>query len=375
MPKTADPYLMNQDHVNQQPKPDAYVTGDPSTFAEDVHPSAGTWGAEYSGGEVKRNEVGMPEMRKDTFNHPEKTAADHALLLKKADICIRVASRMLGKRAAETLVEDQAVALMHLPDEELVHTFNRLAEEQPIQSGMQQQAQQQAQAAYQQAQAACKQAIEAGDMEAAQQCMAQMQQAKQAIESATYAQQAPAQQVQAQDQTQDQAQDQQKQASAKRADDIQSMVQQAVQQAMAQQQVPQTQQAQQQAPQEPVAHDDALLDDMLMGEPAAPMSEVDIEMEPSPMDISDSDLGPEDEVLMSLFANDESQAQQAKEEQAEGQQKQANIRTASNRTVGTRPTQGVSRVGGGVSGQPQGQDVGKLASLWATAPDVSEAFR
>ncbi len=42
-----DPRAMNQDHLKQQPAPDDYVTGGPSEFAEDVHPSAGTWKAEY----------------------------------------------------------------------------------------------------------------------------------------------------------------------------------------------------------------------------------------------------------------------------------------------------------------------------------------
>src|SRR4051812_46625455 len=74
--KAEDPRAMNQDHLKEQPSADKYVTGGPSEFGEDVHPSTGTWKAEYSGGEVKRDEIGMPEVRKDTFNHPEKTAQD-----------------------------------------------------------------------------------------------------------------------------------------------------------------------------------------------------------------------------------------------------------------------------------------------------------
>lgn len=165
--RTADPYAMNQDHVKVQPAADDYITGDPSSFAEDIHPSKGTWEAEYSGGQVKRNEIGMAEMRSDTFNHAEKTASDEAALVKKAELCVKVAGLMLaGKKLSSekmaALVEDQAVALMHLPEDVLADTHARLANEEQEDKeedkgqGMQQQAseQQQQQAAQQQQQQA-----------------------------------------------------------------------------------------------------------------------------------------------------------------------------------------------------------------------------
>src|SRR6185436_5582974 len=112
----------------QQPAADAYVTGGPSEFGEDVHPSTGTWKAEYSGGEVSRNEIGMPEMRKDTFNHPEKTAAmDEETILKKADLATKVARSMLHKNASDAQVEDQTLTLMYIPDATLIETTNHLA--------------------------------------------------------------------------------------------------------------------------------------------------------------------------------------------------------------------------------------------------------
>lgn len=127
MPKQADPYLMNQDHVKQQPKADDYVIGGPSEFAEDVN-KENRWETEYKGGEVARNEIGMPEMRPETYNHPEKTAAlDEALLIKKADLTVRVARMMLGSKATEASVEDQALALMYVPDQSLIETYARLA--------------------------------------------------------------------------------------------------------------------------------------------------------------------------------------------------------------------------------------------------------
>ena len=82
MQRRADPYAMNQDHLSQQPKPDKYLTGDPSTFAEDVT-EPNTWEKEYAGGTTKRNEIGEAEYRPETFNHAEKTASlDEATLLK-----------------------------------------------------------------------------------------------------------------------------------------------------------------------------------------------------------------------------------------------------------------------------------------------------
>ena len=137
------------------------------------------------------------------------------------------------------------------------------------------------------------------------------------------------------------------------------------------------------------ATDDALLDQMLAPAPGmgpggmgpGGMSEVDIQMDAPNMDIGDVTFGPgEDEMLRQLFATgDEAQAaqqaQQAQQDQGgQGQGVQANIRTAALRTVGTRPTAGVARIGGAAAPQGRGQEVNQLSGLWATAPDVREAF-
>ena len=140
--KTAeDPRAMNQDHLQQQPAADKYLinTGTPSEFAEDVHPSGQNWKAEQDANGTKRDEIGLPEMRGDTFNHPEKAPgstpsrggggrqASQEGLVKKADVCVQVARGMLPKDASEQSVEDQAVSLMNIPDPELIETANRLA--------------------------------------------------------------------------------------------------------------------------------------------------------------------------------------------------------------------------------------------------------
>jgi preprotein translocase subunit SecA len=87
------------------------------------------------------------------------------------------------------------------------------------------------------------------------------------------------------------------------------------------------------------------------------------------MSMEEDVLGPEDEVLRDLFANDESDA--AQQVQQQWQDKQAFVRTASTRTVGTKPA-GVSRIGG--VALTKSNDVDRLSGLWNSAPDVSEAF-
>lgn len=387
--KVADPYLMNQDHVAQQPGADDYVIGDSSSFAEDVHPSKGTWEAEYSGGQVKRNEIGMPEMRQDTFKSNAKTAEDTALLLKKADLCIKTAGLML-RTASTAALEDQSVALMHLSHEDLINTFTRLAQQDPLAQQVQSTQQQVAQLTQQ-----AQECIQSGDYQAAQQCLAQAAQAQgqgssmqvmaqedqgqgQSKEESS-AQQKQARARVAQSQSKEEQgqtkEDQEAQAQQKQARMIQAAVKAAVDQVM--------RQMAQQAPVQQVAQmgqmdqydEDMALEDMLTGMPGDDsMSEVGIQMDPSSMDVDDMNMGPEDDVLMSLFANDQSQDEDPSQGAGQGQgQKQAMSRTASTRTVGTRPTQGVSRVGGGPVAP--GGDVNKLAALWPSAPDVSAAFR
>lgn len=406
--KKADPYSMNQEH--KQPSADKYVSGDPSSWAEDVH-SPNEWDKEYANGQTKRNEVGMPEMRSETFSHPEKTASETQLLVKKADLCVKVARAMLGKKASDEVVEDQAVALMSLADGDLIDTFNRLAQdeqgqqqaEEPKQAQEQGQSQEQAPPAQQTQQAAAPQqqtAAEAftyaqqhGDADGMKQALQQMVQealAQQAPAQAPAQEQAP---MQAQASTKKKAQDDQgQQAPAQEQKeaapqapvaqgqqmDLQAMIQSAVQAALQGQQAPM--QAQEQAPppaeeQMPLANDQMLLDEMLSpgaGPGAMAAGAVgDIELDPAPMDVGEVGLSAEDDVLKTLFANDESEAQQQMQEK-----QAAVVRTASTRTVGTKPTAGVSRVGG-LGGQTKTagtNDVDKLSSLWSSAPDVKEHF-
>jgi hypothetical protein len=372
--KKADPYTMNQDHP--QPAADKYVTGDPSTFAEDVH-EPNTWESEYANGQTKRDEIGLPEMRSDTFNHSEKTASE--VMIKKADLCIAVAKLMLsGKKVASdvTAVEDQAVALMSLPDRELIATHKRLAEEgekpdflkdKEEEKGQDKQAQQEQQQAQQQEQQAQQQEQQAQQQQE-QQAQAQQQQDQQTQVAAPKTQVAAPQVAGTQV-----AQIQQLLASGNlqaAQEQIQQMMQQQNQGQQAQGQQPQQQQMQQdqgQQAQGQQQQDDQTLDQMLAADDCAPMAEADIEMAPGQMDVGMDDLGPEDEVLRNLFANDDEESEGQQDQQ---QQKQANIRTASTRTVGTRPSAGVSKIGG-ASSPTSGVD---LSRLWQSAPDMREVF-
>jgi hypothetical protein len=457
--RTADPYAMNQDHLQQQPKADKYLTGDPSTFAEDIT-EPNTWDREYAGGTTKRDEIGLPAFREETFNHAEKSASmDEKTLVKKADLCTTVARMILRGRkfaspeAATEAVESQAVALMYMPSADLINTASRLASQEDFPGGQtwpsnfaaqeegqqpqggqqQQQAQQEGQqqgqgqqeqqggqqqqgAMQQQAIQKCMEALQKGDQQGA---MAALQQVQQQHQAADYdAKKGPAinppgygpengpqaggvksvpgtkgarsaaeegqQQGQGQQQQQQGGQQQQQQQGGQQqqsAEDkaLDQMLQQQQQQQGQQQGQPQGQ-GQGQGGQQAAGYqtaDDQLLDDMLMGPQGGGMSEVDIEMEPSTMDMGEVVLSStDDEVLKTLFANEETQdaeqAQQAQQQKQGGMSRTAST-NASTRTLGTRPTGGVSRVGGAPSGGTR-NDIDTLSNFWASAPDVREAF-
>lgn len=479
---TADPYAMNQDHLQQQPKADKYLTGDPSSFAEDIT-EPNTWDREYAGGTTERNEIGMPAFRGETFNHAEKSASmDEKTLVKKADLCTTVAHMILkGRKFATTeakteAVESQAVALMYMPNADLIQTASRLAAQEDFPGGQfpeksqeqqaqsqqdqQQQAGQQQQAAYQQAVQQCMQALQQGDQQGAmgaiQQLVEQatkMHQAKKAAEEGKQQQeQGQGKDQQAAQEGQEQGQGGQQQQQAQMDNQaLEQMLGQAIQtqvqaadydakkgpainppgygpangpqaggakstpgtkaaaedqqqqgqggQQQAQQQDQQQgqgqgqQQAQQQVQVQPQGQggqqqqgsgfqqaDDQLLDEMLMGPQGGGggMNEVDIEMEPSAMDMGEVVLSStDDEVLKTLFANEETQdaeqAQQAQQQKQGGMARTAST-NASTRTLGTRPTGGVSRVGGAPSTRTASDAVDSLTALWPSAPDVREAF-
>jgi hypothetical protein len=422
--KTAeDPTAMNQDHIQRQPPADKYLTGDPSTFAEDVHPSAKNWKAEYTDGTTTRDEIGLPEMRDDTFNHPEKdpgstparggggrqASLDEETLVKKADLCCKVARQILGPKAVDAAVEDQALALMAMSDSDLIATVNRMAQDQEQEQGQQE-----------------KQAQ--GKKDLPPEFLENIEKKKEEAKEASG--------KRAQDQEQGQGQQEQKQAqqgqmpdfikekieekeekkedkeASKKLGTLEQMAQQLQQMAQQVQQMMQQQGQQQQAPmqqeqqgqmqqeqqaqqQEQQALDqmlqqqsnDQMIDQMLQQQPMqmAANNELGVQIDSPSMDIGEVSMTPEDDVLTTLFANNTEvqNAQQAHTLQhgaPASLQVQASggmTRTASTRTMGTKPTAGVSTIGGlgSPSPAPSGGDVEKLSALWNSAPDVSDVFR
>ena len=353
--RVADPYTMNQDH--SQPPADKYLTGDPSSFAEDIHPN--NWDVEYGAdGQTKRDEIGMPEKRPETYNHPEKTASEsEEFLLKKADLTVKVSRMMLaGQKFASdesrtSAIEDQAVALMKLADQELIETHNRLAAQQGDQDEDDDDDDQQKQAGDDQQQDddddEGDQQKQAGDL--AQQVTAMVQEKLSGLIREAMGAFGQGQQMQ-----QDVAQQQQMQQDVAQQQMQQDVAQQQMQDPMAQQQM----------------DEEAMLDQMLAPEDQLPMQEGDIEMGMSEMDTGEIVLGADDAELRALFAQDQDDDDE-QQQSGQQQQKQAGVRTASTQTVGTKPKGGVSRIGG--NGAPGASD-NKLDNLWASAPDVREAF-
>ncbi len=432
--KAEDPRAMNQDHLKQQPAADKYEIGGPSEFGEDVHPSAGTWKAEYSGGEVKRNEIGLPELRSDTFNHSEKTAAqdedeDDDFLEKKADVCLSIAKRMLPKTASDQMIEDQAFAFMHLADADIIATHARLASQDDEDKKDEDKGQQDKEAGQipenfkkdedKKDDDKGQQSKEAGqipenfkkkdegddkkdDDKGQQSKEAQGQQQKQ-DDDKKQSQQGQQDQDDDKKQASDKIAALRKQACDALMSGDQQGAQQAVQQIAQLQQGQQQQQlsqeqAQQQVQQmlsqalqqqgQPQQSDDQMLDQMLQQQMSAstdtsmltattgPM--MDIQLEGPSMDMTEIRLGSEDEALTALFASHD-EVQQAAHAQSlqTGIPVQASMgmsRTASTRTVGTRPTGGVAQLGGASAPSSGGGEIDKLSGLWASAPNVKSVF-
>ncbi len=136
-----DPRSMNQDHIQRQPAADDYLIGDgsPSQFAEDVNSGKGSWKSEQgSDGQTKRNEIGFPEFRGDTFNNPESSpgvspSRQASLSVdeihERATLATEAARLMLPRMASAQAVEDQALLLMDMPASSLKSTLNRLAQQ------------------------------------------------------------------------------------------------------------------------------------------------------------------------------------------------------------------------------------------------------
>lgn len=368
MAKKADPYTLNQEHP--QPDFDKYNIGDSSDFAEDVH-TPNRWEKEYnSDGTVKRNELGMPEFLDNTWNHQEKTASQE-VLLKKANLCVAVADLMLsGKRVASaTAIEDQAVALMYLPDSELIATHARLAADEQDDDSDDDDDDQEKTAGDDEEKKFPKELFEKRPSD-------EKDQSKEATDGDVDKKEDGDNTSHNYDYLEDKSDLpdhlkgdinqtlQNEQAKLAGSDQLASKVAEMAQQ-MAQLQKMLA--GQQQAQGGQLFDQGQDIDQLLIQDDG--LNEGDIQMDAFPMD--DVGMGQEDEILRNLFADD--QSEETEEKKDEDQNKQAAVRTASTRTVGTRPSAGVANLGGSAK-TASSKEAANLSSLWASAPDVRSAF-
>ena len=139
--KKADPYTMNQER--DLPAGEDYWIGGPSEFAETPHPELPDDEA------LGRNEIGQPNMAVKSYNSRQADYWDDApaprkagqrvrrveaqrdlysSLKKKAFQCVKIAAALLPT-ASEEAIEEQAFEFMALPDDVVISTAIRLAEE------------------------------------------------------------------------------------------------------------------------------------------------------------------------------------------------------------------------------------------------------
>jgi hypothetical protein len=122
--------------------------------------------------------------------------------------------------------------------------------------------------------------------------------------------------------------------------------------------------------------------DQMLAEQQQVTVESDIEMDAPQMDVGGVQLTDDDAILSQVFASSQevqnaltAAAHQGLPVSAGFSPTAGMTRTASTRTVGTRPTAGVSQLGGAGAPASASDENSKLSSLWSSAPDVSNTFR
>jgi len=132
---SAPPATPNEgtNHPAYQPEPsaDKYMTGDPSSWGEDVHPGPYPNSAPPA-------DPGMQEPQGHPATDPahyfpggSKAASRNlqAAMQQKAAKCIRIATAMLGRKASVDAIEDQALDFMNLSDRQIQAMLGRIAEQ------------------------------------------------------------------------------------------------------------------------------------------------------------------------------------------------------------------------------------------------------
>jgi len=134
--RRADIYTMNQDH--SQPDITDYESGNPDEWAETVGDNKSVE-SEYEGDSVKRDEIGMGQMRDDTFKHKDSDKWDSGgkydnqrlASTDRSKLALRVANSML-KTDHKPFVVRTAAELMSLPDSVLLSISKRLSSLNPM---------------------------------------------------------------------------------------------------------------------------------------------------------------------------------------------------------------------------------------------------
>lgn len=130
--RRADIYDMNMEKGRHQPSPVEYENGDPDKWAETPTTNKNVE-AEYEGGHVKRNEIGLGEFRDDTWKHKDsdqwngsgKYDNQRQAAERKAAGVERIARAML-RTSDEGLIERLALDLMSMPTALVEKTVARI---------------------------------------------------------------------------------------------------------------------------------------------------------------------------------------------------------------------------------------------------------
>lgn len=136
-PPATPGYLEGTEHPaygQEDPEADQYMNGDPSSWAEDptVGPYPNSAAPATPGYEGPQGHPAtdpkhyFPAGAAKSASRNLRAAMEH-----KASKCIRIATRMLGRKASVDAIEDQALDLMNLSDRQIQAMLTRIAEEGP----------------------------------------------------------------------------------------------------------------------------------------------------------------------------------------------------------------------------------------------------
>jgi hypothetical protein len=328
------------------PEADAYENGDTSSWAEDVHP----------GPYPNSAHPATPD------EGPASPAYKAAALERKAAKCIRIATSMLGDPEGDpakvAAIEDQALALMDLPDTAIKASLTRLGQDDDEE--MDEEEEESSKKASLNKAAMGKIASNAARIARLERILIKL----------------------AQDEDEEEEVEEEVEESSKKASEDELLEQMLVEEGMGSgmymDEGPMDDEAmlEQMMKEEGMGHDS----EMAMEEdaPMAMDEEVDMSMS-DPMGMSDMTMDADEQMILASLFNkqaeddddddddDEEEVEEVEEEVEESSKK------ASLRPQPKKASQGAKKLGGPVSKEAS-SEVKDLSQLWETAPDVSRFF-